>query len=182
MADRTTSTEKRLEELYELIDGIDTVMMTTRRPDGQLVSRAMATQDRADGADLWFVTDTSSDKLDELAADPHVNLSYFRERTREWVSVSGTARISRDRAKIEELWAPDWRMWFGDEGGERNGKPGDPRMALIAVDAETVVYTKKEKSTPVVLFEMARGMITGNPPDDTYSVRQVSGSELRAND
>jgi general stress protein 26 len=31
-------------------------MMTTRRPDGHLESRAMANQKRADGADLWFVT------------------------------------------------------------------------------------------------------------------------------
>jgi len=178
MTDRVGTGEKRLEELYELIDGIDTVMMTTRRPDGQLVSRAMATQDRSDGADLWFVTDISSDKLDELEADPHVNLSYFRERTREWVSVSGTARVTQDKARIEELWAPDWRMWFGDEGGERNGKPGDPRMALIGVDAQTVVYTKKDKPTPVVLFELVKGMITGDPPDDAYSTHRISGSEL----
>ena len=31
-------------------------MMTTKRPDGHLCSRAMATQKRAAGADLWFVT------------------------------------------------------------------------------------------------------------------------------
>ena len=179
MAHRDVPTEKRLEDLYELIDGIDTVMMTTRRSDGRLVSRAMATQDRAAGADLWFVTDISSDKLDELAFDANVNIAYFRDRTREWVSVSGTARITQDRAKIEELYAPDWRIWFGDEGGERNGKPGDPRMALIAVDADTVVYTKKDASTPVVLFEMAKAMVTGEPPRETYKTREVSGEEMR---
>ena len=53
------------EELYELIDGIDTVMMTTRRPDGQLVSRAMATQDPADGADLLL----PASELKMLAAE-----------------------------------------------------------------------------------------------------------------
>ena len=30
-------------------------------------------------------------KLRDLAADPHVNLSYYKDRTREWVSVAGLA-------------------------------------------------------------------------------------------
>ena len=42
----------KIEELYELIEGIEIAMFTTRRDDGHLVSRPMATQARADGADL----------------------------------------------------------------------------------------------------------------------------------
>ena len=45
-----------LDKFYGLIDEIKVAMMTTRRPDGHLESRAMANQKRADGADLWFVT------------------------------------------------------------------------------------------------------------------------------
>ena len=45
-----------MDKLFEHIDDIEIAMMTTRRPDGHLQSRAMATQKRADGADLWFVT------------------------------------------------------------------------------------------------------------------------------
>jgi general stress protein 26 len=37
-----------LEKLYEHIDNIEIAMMTTRRPDGHLQARAMATQKRAD--------------------------------------------------------------------------------------------------------------------------------------
>jgi general stress protein 26 len=177
--DKPATTEKKIEDLYGLIDGIEVAMMTTRRADGQLVSRAMATQERADGADLWFVTDVATHKLEELETDPHVNLSYYKDRTREWVSVSGTARVVQDRSKIEELYKPDWRMWFGDEGGKRDGGPQDPRMALIAVDADTVVFTKKDAPAPVVLFEMAKGMVTGDPPRDAYDVERVSGDELR---
>src|SRR6185436_8753183 len=40
-----------LEKFYELIDGIEAAMMTTRRLDGHLQSRPMATQKRANGAD-----------------------------------------------------------------------------------------------------------------------------------
>ena len=50
-----------LEGLFARIDDIEIAMMTTRRPDGHLQSRAMATQKRAGGADLWFVTLEGSD-------------------------------------------------------------------------------------------------------------------------
>src|SRR4029079_8261257 len=95
-----------LDNFYALVDEIEIAMMTTRRPDGHLESRAMANQKRAAGADLWFVTADGTAKLRDLESDPHVNLSYYKDRTREWISVSGLATISRDRQKIAELYAP----------------------------------------------------------------------------
>ena len=94
-----------LQKFYALIEDIETAMMTTRRRDGHLRARAMATQKQASGADLWFVTAEGSAKLDDLAGDPHLNLSYYRDSNREWVSVSGTAQVTTDRAKIAELYA-----------------------------------------------------------------------------
>jgi general stress protein 26 len=168
---------KKLADLYELIEGIEIAMFTTRRADGHLVSRPMATQTQAQGSDLWFVTDIDTHKLDELALDPHVNLSYYRDRTREWVSVSGTASVSRDRRAIHELYRPDWKAWFGDEGGERNGGPDDPRLALILVDVHSVTYLKVNKPKPLVLFEVAKAMVTGTPPK-IGEERHVNRSEL----
>ena len=160
-----TTQRKQLDELYELIAKIETAMFTTRRPDGRLVSRPMATQDRQPIADLWFVTDIESHKMDELATDPNVNLGYFDTRSYEWVSVSGTARESTDREKIRALYQPDWRAWFGKIDEVRDGGPDDPRLALILVEAESVIYLKREKSKPMVLFEVAKGMVTGEQPD-----------------
>lgn len=168
---------KKLEELYRLIEGIEIAMFTTRRPDGRLVSRPMATQTQAEGSDLWFVTNIESHKMDELEFDPQVNLAYYRDRTREWVSVSGTAAVSRDRRAIHELYRKDWKAWFGDEGGERDGGPDDPRLALILVDVESVTYLKVDKPKPVVLFEVAKGMVTGTPPK-VGSQRELTGEEI----
>ena len=50
------TTQKKLEELDKLIEGIETAMFTTRRADGSLVSRAMQTQRRTAGVDLWFMS------------------------------------------------------------------------------------------------------------------------------
>lgn len=157
--------EKRLDELYELIANIETAMFTTRRSDERLVSRPMATQAREPIADLWFVTDIESHKLDELDHDPHVNLAYFDNDRYEWVSVSGTASISTDRELIRSLYKPDWKVWFGKVDEVRDGGPDDPRLALILVDADSVVYMKRDKPSPLVLYEVAKGFLTGNRPD-----------------
>src|SRR5687768_17575843 len=154
-----------LQKLYEHVDDIEIAMMTTRRADGHLQSRAMATQKRADGADLWFVTTDDTQKVRDLTADPHVNLSYYKDRTREWVSVSGLAIISRDRAKIHELWAPDWKMWFAEEGDSRHGTKDDPRMVLIGVNVHAAAFLEVNKPQPVVLFELVKGWLTGETPE-----------------
>jgi general stress protein 26 len=154
-----------LEKLYEHIDDIEIAMMTTRRPDGHLQSRAMATQKRADGADLRFITLDGGQKLRDIAVDPHINLSYYKDRTREWVSVSGFASITRDRQKIHELYAPDWKVWFPKEGDPRHGTADDPRMVLIGVDVHAAAFLEVNKPQPVVLYEVVKGFFTGSTPD-----------------
>ena len=156
---------KELNLLYEMIADLDTAMLTTRRPDGHLVSRAMANQKQAPGADLWFVTSASTHKLDELANDPHVNLAYYKDRTREWISVAGIAKTSRDLATIKQLYAPDWKIWFPEEGDPRHGTPEDPRLVLIGVDVHSAVFLEVDKPQPVVLFEIVKGWLTGTEPD-----------------
>ena len=154
-----------LTQLYDHINEIEIAMMTTRRSDGHLESRAMATQKQAPGADLWFVTAEGTGKLRDLEHDPHVNLSYYKDGTREWISVSGLARVSRDRTKIHELYATDWKAWFPDEGDARHGTPDDPRLVLIGIDVHAAVFLEVNAPRPVVLYEVVKGWLTGRMPD-----------------
>ena len=154
-----------LEKLYEHINDIEIAMMTTRRGDGHLQSRAMATQKRAEGADLWFVTLADTEKVRDLAVDPHINLSYYKDRTREWVSVSGIAKVTSDRTKIHELYAPDWKAWFPKGDDPRHGTPDDPRMVLIGIDVHAAVFLEVNKPQPVILFELVKGWLTGSTPE-----------------
>jgi general stress protein 26 len=154
-----------MEKLYDQIDDIEIAMMTTRRSDGHLQSRAMATQKRIAGADLWFVAREETAKLKDIEDDPHINLSYYKDRTREWVSVSGIAHLTRDRAKIHQLYAADWKAYFPDEGDPRHGTKDDPRMVLIGVDVHAAVFFEVDKPQPVVLYEVMKGWLTGTDPD-----------------
>lgn len=159
-----TSSEKKLDDLYKLIDEMDVCLFTTRRADGRLVTRPMQVQERTSGTDLWFVTNIEANKLDELASDPHINLGFYRSKSREWVSVSGKAIITQDRDLVHGMYKPSWKIWFPDEGGKRDGGPDDPRLALVLVEALSVIYFKKTKPQPVVLFEMAKAFLTGSAP------------------
>ncbi|HEX7708737.1 MAG TPA: pyridoxamine 5'-phosphate oxidase family protein, partial [Thermoanaerobaculia bacterium] len=112
--------------------------------------------------------------VEEIRFDPNVNLAYYKDRTREWISVAGRARLVDNRAKVRELYRPDWRAWFGDEGGKKDGGPGDPRMILIAVEVQVAHFMELNKPRAVVLFEVVRGMITGKTPDFP-DVKEVTG-------
>ena len=178
-APRWEAPDEKLDRLYQLIEDIEVAMLTTRRRDGTLVSRPMATQRRAEGAHLWFVTEEGSPKIDEIVLDPNVNLSYFKARTKEWVSVSGSARVSRDRSKIRELYEPSWKVWFPDLGGAKTGGPDDPRIVLIGVEARSAHFMKVDKPAPVVLFEYASRIVRGEQRPRFGRVERVGTQTLR---
>lgn len=175
-----TDRATKLKKFFDQIDAIEVAMMTTRRADGHLESRPMAAQKRAAGADLWFVTCEGTAKLADIERDPHINLAFYKDRTKEWVSVSGTARLSRDRAKIHELYAPDWKAWFPKGDDPRHGTPDDPRFVLIGVDVHAAVFLEVNKPVPVVLFEVAKGMVTGSTPDvgETHRIEGRGQTEV----
>ena len=164
-------------KLDALVEGIKIALMTTRRRDGHLVSRPMALQKKEAGADFWFVTERDSDKVAELRADPHLNLGFYKDRTREWVSVAGTAVLTNDRAIIRRLWAPDWKAWFADNGGVEDGSADDPRLFLIGVAAKSAHFLSLDKPQPVVLFELLKATVTGKRPE-FGRVRKLSGPAL----
>jgi general stress protein 26 len=156
--------ERDLRDLYALIHRIDIAMLTTWEPDGSLVSRPMATQKALPGIDIWFMTSSETHKVEVLQGHPEVNVMYFSHSTREWVSVSGTATLSRNPARIGELYQKSWKAWLSDRGPPYDGGPDDPRIVLIDVHAHGVTYFKSDDSRPVMLLKMARAMLTGQPP------------------
>jgi general stress protein 26 len=91
--------------------------------------------------------------------------------------VSGIARVTKNKTRIRQLYKEDWKTWFGDEGGDRDGGPNDPRIALILVEAELATYMKVNKPRPIILFQVLKGIVTGSrrTPGE---VQEISGAEL----
>jgi len=148
---------EQIDRLNDIIDGVDTAMLVTARPDGSLRSRPMATRHIDHDGNVWFFTALDSEKTREIADDQHVNLSYSDTENQRYVSISGKARIERDRAKIDELWNESVAVWFPE------GKD-DPNVALIRVHIETAEYWDSPQGTMVQLYTYAKSALTGQVP------------------
>jgi general stress protein 26 len=173
--DSGVSTDKKCEDMFDLIKKIDICMMTTHSADG-LVTRPMSTQMQDDNGDLWFMTTIDTHKVDELLANPQVSLAYFKDG--EWVSVTGTARMVHDKSLINEMYRADWKAWLPDEGGNKDGGPNDPRIVLLEVSPSTIHYFVRTTPKPLVSFKIAKAALTGSPPK-IGEERHIERDELR---
>ncbi|WP_101927289.1 MULTISPECIES: pyridoxamine 5'-phosphate oxidase family protein [Luteimonas] len=123
-------------------------------------SRPMSIQ-KADAAGvLWFMSASDSHKNAEIEADPHVRLFLQSSKHSGFLALEGTATISRDRAKIEELWNPILKTWFTE------GKD-DPRITVIEVNPTAGYYWDNKHGDFVAATKMAIGAALGKTLDDS---------------
>ncbi len=159
------SHEDELKKLRELIKDIRFAMLTTIENDGSLRSRPMASQEAEfDGHVLWFFTYDDSPKAAEVRHDNRVNVSFADNDNNRWVSVSSTAELVHDRAKMEELYNPFLKTWF-PQGLDT------PNIALLCVETEQTEYWDTPSSAMVHLFGVVKATVTGTPPDPDENVK-----------
>ncbi|MGO4958428.1 pyridoxamine 5'-phosphate oxidase family protein [Luteococcus sp. Sow4_B9] len=140
-------------ELVEMLRKQRIAMMSTL--DGErIVARPMGVQRVDDDATLWFFATADSDKAVQIAADNRANLAFTDG---DQLSVSGTATVVRDAAKIEELWDAGVKAWMQCE-------PTDPKVVLIRVDAESIGYWDTP-SAAGTLLQVAASMVKGERPE-----------------
>src|SRR5687767_12153245 len=97
--------EKKLDAFWSLIDGIEICAMTTRELSALRARPMMPDVDRAKH-EFRFLTRQSTHKIEELAANPDVNLAFYDPQQETFLSVSGQAYLTQDRKLIDELWSP----------------------------------------------------------------------------
>ena len=156
-APRTQSDD--LQKLRELVKDIDFCMLTTVDENGDLHSRPMSSNGDIDpNGDIWFFTAASSHKVSEIAKLPKVNVNFADPDNQRYISVSGRAQLVRDRKKIDELWRPEFKIWFPE------GKD-DPEVALLRVALERAEYWDSPSSTIGYALSFVSSLVTGKEPD-----------------
>ena len=155
----TQTRSQSLEKLRDLIKDIDFCMLTTIDEEGDPHSRPMSSNGDIDpNGDLWFFTNASSHKVKEVARSAKVNVSFADPDNQRYASVTGLAQLIRDREKIDELWRPEFKMWFP------KGKD-DPEVALLCVTLEKGEYWDSPSSTIGYALSFVSSLITGKQPD-----------------
>jgi general stress protein 26 len=148
-----------LQKLREMVKDIDFCMLTTVDENGDLHSRPMSVNGEIDpDGDLWFFTGVSSHKVSEIAKLPKVNVSFADPENQHYVSITGTAQLVRDRNKIDELWKPEFKMWFPE------GKD-DPEIALLRISLEKAEYWDSPSSTIGYALSFVSSLVTGKEAD-----------------
>jgi general stress protein 26 len=152
----TTPTVEEIEKVSKLIESARIALVTSVGEEGQLVSRPLAMQQREFDGTLWFFTQDPSPKTEQVAANNQVNVALQVDDG--WVSIAGTATVSKDPAMIDELWNKAAEAWF------ENGKD-DPTVALLKVKADTAEYWSIESNKLVSAVKYAKAIVTGGRPD-----------------
>ena len=151
----TQTQDGDLEKLRELVRDIDFCMLTTIDEHGDLHSRPMSSNGDIDpNGDLWFFTYGSSHKVGEIEKKPKVNASFADTDKHRYVSITGGAELVRDRAKIEELWQPQFKIWFPKGTDE-------PDIALLRVNVEKAEYWDSPSSSIARAFHFVSALVTG---------------------
>ena len=158
MTDSSTHADD-LEKLRGLVKDIDFCMLTTIDESGDLHSRPMSSNGEIDpNGDLWFFTGVSSHKVSEVSRSPKVNVSFADPKNQHYVSITGVAELVRDRNKIEQLWKPEFKIWFP------KGKD-DPEIALLRITLQKAEYWDSPSSSIAYAFNFVSALVTGEQPD-----------------
>jgi general stress protein 26 len=144
-----------MQRLSDLIDKARIGMLTTEEPDGTLRSRPLATLEMDSEGKLWFFVSMASGKVGEIDQHRKVNLSYANLDKQDYVSVSGHARLLRDRERMNALWTAWVEPWFPDG-------LDDPNLALLEVSVDEAEYWDAPASKTQRLFGLARAISTGS--------------------
>jgi general stress protein 26 len=153
------SDDEKRQRLRMLLSQFDTAMLVTRTGGAGMRARPLTIAESDDDGAMVFSTAIDSPKVHELEADPHVDV--VMQDGRRFVSLSGTARVVRDRALVERLWRPSWKVWF--PGGK-----DDPSLCLLRVEPTEAAYWDLTGTTGIrYAFEMAKAYVKGErPPSD----------------
>jgi general stress protein 26 len=160
----TDKTPAEVEDrIWELARKIDFCMFVSWDGERQQ-ARPLSSRVERDEHAIYFLVSATGTKNEQIAQYPVVNLAYADTGGMKYLSISGSAAISNDRAKIKDLWSDFDKARWEDEN--------DPDIRLLTVTPETgELWDSPGKA--VAFATMVAAAITGAKADfgDNATVR-----------
>jgi general stress protein 26 len=150
-------------QTWNLMEKIGFCMLSTRSGD-DIRARPMAAHVEPMENAIYFLTDISSTKDDEIARWPNVGLAFADSKGQKYVSVTGSAELLNDREQIRELWTTPAKAWWND--------PEDPAIRILKITPKYAEYWDSP-GTVVSYVKMLAAAVTDSRPDmgDNAKVR-----------
>lgn len=160
--------QEAIDKFKEIVKHESTCLFTTQLTKVPLTTRPMSVKKVCDQGNFWFLSPSDSDKNQEISNDPRVQLFISNTSNYEFLSIYGKATITKDKAKIDELWSDIAKAWFPD------GKD-DPRVTVIKVSPEEGFYWDTKDGKLVSMIKILASAVTGKTMQEgvegTISVR-----------
>jgi general stress protein 26 len=144
-----------IDRAWELMKKIGFAMLVTRDGD-KLRSRPMSAYLEKDNNAIFFLTDARKHKDDEIAKNPQINLAFADAGSQKYVSVTGTAAVSNDRAKIRELFTTPAKAWWSSAD--------DPNIRVLKFTPDDAEFWDSP-GTVISYVKMAAAAATGTRPE-----------------
>lgn len=149
------SEEDTKKQLLEIVRDFEYAMLVTVS-GRDLHGRPMAIAGVEEDGDLYFSSHIDSTKIEEIERDP--NVAVTMQAKMKFASLYGSARVVNDRALIERMWKPDWKVWFPE------GK-NDPSLCLIRVTATHGEYWDNTGAKGIkYVVEAAKALVKKSTP------------------
>ena len=149
------NTARDIDRAWELMKKIGFAMLVTHDGD-KLRARPMSAYLERENNAIYFLTDARRHKDEEIARNPGVNLSFADTGDQKYVSVTGTAVVSNDRAKIKQLFSTPAKAWW--DSAE------DPNIRVLKITPDDAEFWDSPGSV-ISYVKMAAAAVTGTRPD-----------------
>jgi general stress protein 26 len=143
------------DRVWDLMKKIGFAMLVTRDGD-RLRSRPMSAYLEREENAIYFLTDARRHKDEEIARDPNVNLSFADAGSQKYVSLTGHAVVSNDRARIRELFSTPAKAWWASAE--------DPNIRVLKITPDDAEFWDSPGSV-ISYVKMAAAAVTGTRPD-----------------
>ena len=153
--------KKAVERIRDVVKQTESCFFCTAvSAGGSGATRPMSVQEVDDDGTLWFLSASDSHKNRELEKDPAVRLFFQGSEHAGFLTLTGTATVSRDRKRIKDLWKSVLKVWFTE--GEN-----DPRITVIGVRPTGGYYWDNKHGSAVAGIKMLVGAAIGKTLHDS---------------
>ena len=143
------------DRVWDLMKKIGFAMLVTRDGD-KLRARPMSAYLEREENAIYFLTDARRHKDEEIARNPGVNLSFANASDQKYVSITGTAIVSNDRARIKELFSTPAKAWWNTAD--------DPNIRILKITPDDAEFWDSPGSV-ISYVKMAAAAVTGSRPN-----------------
>jgi general stress protein 26 len=147
--------ERDQERVWELMKKIGFAMLVTHDGD-KLRARPMSAYLERDQNTIYFLTDARRHKDEEISRNPGINLSFADAGSQTYVSVTGTASVANDRAKIKDLFSTAAKAWWDSSD--------DPNIRVLKITPDDAEFWDSPGAV-ISYVKMAAAAISGSRPE-----------------